>query len=514
LLRILGKSSNVDADVSASVVSEAVAFSSSRAFGDVWTLNCLWKELGLNQLGKVLRTRHRIDIEALIKIMVMNRLCNPDSKSGVLRWLNTVSFPDVTAKAVTHQHLLRAMDVVVEYQDKINGVLNKAIGKLIDKKLSIVFYDMTTVKAEGLSHIEDDIRCYGMSKSSLIERQFLLGLVQTSEGIPLYHEVYEGNTAEVRTLSESIDAICHRYPIERIIIVADRGLLSLDNIALLEEKGIEYILAVPGRRYKEFHQNLDKIALSKTERTDEFIGEGIWKNKRLVVLHNEAVAKEQTHYRRQTIQKLEELASTWTNKLNNQDRGKRTKGRQLSDEGAKAKFYHEVCEMHLKNIIKVDLKGDLFNYRIDEKALSFAEKMDGKLLLITNVKDLTAKEITEQYKNLSDIERGFKILKSEIQIAPVYHRLRKRIKAHAMICFMALVLYRIMRKRLKEDNSEKTISPEHALRILKQIQTHEVKKGKEQKSVKGISSINEEQAKIFQALRIKKPTNSTQYVNL
>ncbi len=83
-----------------------------------------------------------------------------------------------------------------------------------------------------------------------------------------------------------------------------------------------------------------------------------------------------------------------------------------------------------------------------------------------------------------------------------------------MICFMALLLYRIMRKRLKEDNSEKTISPEHALRILKQIQTHEVKIGKEQKIIKGISSINEDQAKIFQALRIKKPTNSTQYVNL
>ena len=86
---------------------------------------------------------------------------------------------------------------------------------------------------------------------------------------------------------------------------------------------------------------------------------------------------------------------------------------------------------------------------IDAKALARAQMMDGKLLLVTNVVDLEPAEIVQRYKSLADIERGFRVLKSEIEIAPVYHRLPERIRAHASICFMALILYRVMRQRLK-----------------------------------------------------------------
>jgi len=136
-------------------------------------------------------------------------------------------------------------------------------------------------------------------------------------------------------------------------------------------------------------------------------------------------------------------------KLDGQDAGAKHRGRKLSDSGTKARFYHEVKEAHLAKIIKVDLQSDLFTYQIDEKALKQAELLDGKLLLVTNVTDLTPQEIVTRYKSLADIERGFKVLKSEIEIAPVYHRLPPRIRAHAMTCFMALILYRIMRERLK-----------------------------------------------------------------
>lgn len=114
---------------------------------------------------------------------------------------------------------------------------------------------------------------------------------------------------------------------------------------------------------------------------------------------------------------------------------------------------------------------------------------------------------------MADIERGFKVLKSEIKIAPVYHRLPQRIKAHAMICFIALILYRIMRKRLKEKIKDQVITPESALSILRRIQTHKVSLAK-QRSVTGISTITKEQEKLYKALGIKKPEATVRYANL
>ena len=111
-----------------------------------------------------------------------------------------------------------------------------------------------------------------------------------------------------------------------------------------------------------------------------------------------------------------------------------------------------------------------FSYDLDANALAKAELMDGKLLLVTNVADLRPEQVIERYKSLADIERGFKVLKSEIGIGPVYHRLPQRIRAHAMICFMALILHRVMRLRLREARA--SISPERALAALQRIQQH------------------------------------------
>lgn len=165
--------------------------------------------------------------------------------------------------------------------------------------------------------------------------------------------------------------------------------------------------------------------------------------------HDPERAAEQAAKRRQRIDELQARAAALADKLDAQDGGQRSRERALSDSGAKARFFHEVADAQLASIIKVDLGSDLFRYEIDEKALARAELMDGKQLLVTNVADLKPDEVVQRYKSLADIERGFRVLKSEIEIAPVFHRLPERIKAHASICFMALMLYRVMRRRPK-----------------------------------------------------------------
>ena len=492
-----------------------VSFESALALGDVWALDQLWKELGFDALAGVFRkARYTTPVEHAIRAMVFNRLCDADSKLGVLRWLQTVSMPQIDVDALTHQHLLRSLDALMDHQEAVDAVVANLLRPLVDQDLSLVFYDLTTIRAAGLSEQSGDVRQYGMAKEGLIARQFMLGVVQTAEGLPIYHEVFDGNQAESPTLMPTLKKVLTRFGhIKRLIVVADRGLLSLDNIDELGKiklpsgQPLEFILAVPGRRYGEFVDVLQAFQGRATKAEQELIEEASWHDLRLVVAHHPQRAKEQTQLRQERIAALKTQAQAWAGKLDEQDGGVSARGRKLSDSGAKAWLYHEVKEAHLAKIVKVDLKSDLFSYAIDEAALKQAELMDGKLLLVTNVADLTPPEVVRRYKALADIERGFRVLKSEIEIAPVYHRLPERIRAHAFICFLALIVYRVMRQRLKLAKSD--LSPERALAELRKIQRHQVRINEAQ-PIAGISTINHTQATVLETLNIKKPTQDAQ----
>jgi len=492
-----------------------VAFESALALGDVWALDQLWKELGFDALAGVFRkARYTTPVEHAIRVMVFNRLCDADSKLGVLRWLQTVSMPQVDVEALTHQHLLRSLDALMDHQETVDDVVANLLRPLVDQDLSLVFYDLTTIRTAGLSEQTGDVRQYGMAKEGLIARQFMLGVVQTAEGLPIYHEVFDGNQAESPTLMPTLKKVLTRFGhIKRLIVVADRGLLSLDNIDELGKiklpsgQALEFILAVPGRRYGEFVEVLQAFQGRAVTAEQEIVEETSWHGLRLVVAHNPQRAKEQTQLRQERIAALQTQAQAWAGKLDGQDSGVSARGRKLSDSGAKARLYHEVKEAHLAKIVKVDLKSDLFSYAIDEAALKQAELMDGKLMLVTSVADLTPPEVVQRYKALADIERGFRVLKSEIEIAPVYHRLPERIRAHAFVCFLALIVYRVMRQRLKLAKSD--LSPERALAELRKIQRHQVRINKAE-PIAGISTINDTQAKVLATLNIRKPTQDAQ----
>ena len=508
LQRVTGQTPTAPA---APLAPPSLSFDAARDFGDVYTLTELWNALGFDGLRGVFRhTRHSIDVEALIRVMVFNRLCDPDSKLGVLRWLETVALPGTSLESIDHQHLLRAMDALVDHKAEVDNVMASLLRPLVDQDLAMVFYDMTTIRAAGLSEQEGDLRHYGMAKVGVVERQVMLGVVQTSEGLPLYHEVFDGNTGEVTTIKGVIEKIVARFPIKRVIAVADRGLLSTENLADLQGivlpggNKLEFILAVPGRRYGDFVELLEPFHTEQClPAKEEILGETVWNKLRLIIAHDPQVSLDAGAKRDQRIDALKTQAQQWVGKLNDQDEGKRKPGKKLSDGGARAKFYRQVCEAHLARIVKVDLKSELFTYDIDERALKHAKMMDGKLLLVTNAPDFTPEEVIKRYKSLADIERGFRVLKSEIEIGPIYHRLPNRIHAHASICFMALILYRVMRSRLRDSNTK--ISPERALDKLRRIQ-HQVVKVNDLEPIAALSNINQEHTAILQALTIKKPT--------
>ena len=497
------------------VSAPQVAFESALALGDVWALDQLWRGLGFSALAGVFRqARYTTPVEQAIRVMVFNRLCDADSKLGALRWLGTVSLPGVDASKITHQHLLRSMDALMDNQAAVDEAVAHLLRPLIDQDLSVVFYDLTTIRAEGLSELPGDVRRFGMSKEGVVARQFMLGVVQTACGMPIYHEVFDGNTSETPTMLPTVRKVLERYPhIRRLVMVADRGLLSIDNlqelsaITLPSGQALEFILAVPGRRYGEFVELLGELHVAAQAKASESVAETTWQEHRLVVAHDPCRAAEQTALRNSRIKALVDRADALAGKLDAQDDGVAQRGRKLSDSGAKARFFHEVADAHLSKIIKVDLKSDLFTYALDQAALQRAQMMDGKLLLVSNVRDMTPEQIVQRYKSLADIERGFRVLKSEIEIAPVFHRLPERIRAHASICFLALILYRVMRQRLKAAGH--SASPETALAQLRQIQRHTVSIN-QSAPISGISNISQVQAQLLAAMNLKKPNADAQ----
>ena len=481
-------------------------YDTALAYGDVYALNELWSSLGLGQaVARALRSSRRaFDAEALVRAMVFNRLCAPDSKLGCLQWLETVSIPGMS-DTVTHDQLLRTMDALMDHAEAVQERVAAQLKPMLDQQLSVVFYDLTTVRIHGEAKLPNDLRAFGMNKETGgIARQFVLGVVQSAEGLPLMHTVHAGNVAETKTLKAMLAAVLERFPVERVIVVADRGLLSLDNVAELGElatttqRKLQFILAVPARRYAELGGTLEGLTF---EPERESLAEGKFADHRLVVAHDPKRAAEQSAKRRAKIAAIEALADKLVNKLDAQDAGQSARGRKASDRGAYSRFQKALAEAKLTRYLRADYQADRFSYAIDEAAITDAERFDGKLVLLTNVMDFSAEQIVLRYKSLADIERGFRVLKSDLEIAPVFHRLPDRIRAHALICFLALVLYRVMRMRLKASGNNH--SPKTALEILRRIQQHRVQIGNQH--LLGVGKISPQQLQLFEALTVKAP---------
>ena len=214
-----------------------IRFDSSLSYGDVFALDRLWHELGFNEIAGLLRpARLSFDAEALVRAMVFNRLCDATSKLGLLGWLQTTWLPGVDASEVTHQRLLRTMDALQSQADAVAALVSRLLRPLIDQRLSVVFYDLTTLRAEGLFEQAGDLRRFGLSKEGGVARQCLLSVVQTADGLPIAHRVWGGNVAETSTLATAIEEVTRNYPVQRIILAADRRLLSVDNLSIRPDK--------------------------------------------------------------------------------------------------------------------------------------------------------------------------------------------------------------------------------------------------------------------------------------
>ncbi len=271
---------------------------------------------------------------------------------------------------------------------------------------------------------------------------------------------------------------------------------ELTALADRDGRKLEFILAVPARRYAELVETFRSLAF-----TEDGLAEASFAGHRLIVARDPLRAEEQSTRRRARIAELEAMADKMVARLDAQDVGQTARGRRASDRGAYSRFTRAVAEAELTRFLKADYTADRFSYSLDEDTIAEAELFDGKLALITNAPDLDLAEAVARYKALADIERGFRVLKSDIEIAPVHHRLPDRIRAHALICFLALVLHRVMRMRLKARGH--SASPRAALDLLARIHRHQARIA--ERSLEGTTRLTPEQLDLFDALTLPKP---------
>jgi hypothetical protein len=238
---------------------ESIPPTGSLDFGSIYAICRLWEEMGWTQvLKKFLRSRQfEFDVIANLKVMVANRLLDPMAKLHILDWLEGVHLPGIDREQIDYNHLLRALDFLIEHKAELEPKLASPILTLFDAPLDMVFYDLTSCYFEieradkvtnPSSHPDKPtLRNYGYDRDHSGCPQVVLGLVMTKDGIPLCHQVFSGETPDKATFQEVILDVKSRFPVQRCVVVSDRGLLSQDNLAALGEAQLDYIVARPLR---------------------------------------------------------------------------------------------------------------------------------------------------------------------------------------------------------------------------------------------------------------------------
>jgi transposase len=499
----------------------------SRDFGATFTIFRVWDRLGWTAVFEKYLKDRRFDFEVIanLKVLVANRLLDPMAKLHILDWMEGVYFPGIDRSEVDYNHLLRAMDFLIENKMELEPRLASPMLNLFDGALDLVFYDLTSCYFEIDSSDNGNKDCDNKCMSTLRNRgydrdrsgcpQVVLGLVMTKDGIPLCHYVFPGETQDKSTFQEVISDIKARFPIKRCIVVADRGLLSKPNLEVLADAGLDHIVSRPLRQNKVSREAITAVAkdikrqirLWETNRTPlverECFTEAVVNGRRFVVAHNDEIARQS-----KSTRKLRMAAATSYIKW----RIARTKARLDGSLPATGKVLsHQETLIHLHDYLRdrdltkfyrvyLDDQGHV-DWRPDEESRLWELEIDGKLVLETTNHTLGPEEVVSQYKELQDIERCFRTLKSSLDIRPIYHRTDRRIEAHIFMCVMALQLHRFIRFRL---NASKIVkSPERVLEKLSFQRTVEAQV--DGRRIKGLTAPTYEQLSFYEALGVAKP---------
>jgi Transposase DDE domain len=421
----------------------------ARAIGATWLLDGLWRRL---EVGAAVRAatdarRFTVNMERVLFALVANRAVAPMSKLSAAEWVreDTV-IPGLST--MDEDQAYRAMDLLVDAdtQGQVQQAVFFAVANLLNLEVDLLFFDTTSTyfERDGEDDGDDAFRRYGHSKDHRGDLpQIVIGLAVTKEGVPVRCWCWPGNASDQAVLAEVRDDL-RDWKLGRVITVVDRGFSSADNLAYLRRAGGHYIAGMRMRdgnplvdtvlarqgRYQQVRDNL---------RVKEVRLDG--QNARFVICHNPEQAQRDKQHRDDAITRIAaELARIADQR--NRDR-RRPPGDKTRTRNEAAHLRAE-CALRDHPILgRWLVQQPTGRLRINKAKVTAEARLDGKYLIATSDPHISAEDAALGYKNLLEAERGFRDLKTDLLLRPVFHRLEHRIRAHVLICWLALLLTRV-----------------------------------------------------------------------
>ncbi len=381
----------------------------------------------LTELLKRIEHSHHLEYSVFdaVMLMIIERLNDPVSKLS--NYHNQEEY--LGLQHVELHHLYRSLDWLSEYSEQIQNCIFFTGRTLFNQTLDVVFYDVTTFYFDSDVEIEGSLRQKGFSKDSKIGKtQIVFGLLIDKDKNPICYRVYSGDKWEGHTFEDFIQDLKKRFQIDKIIIVADRGMLNTDNLDAAVQNGYEFIV---GERLKNLPKTLQAELINKENYKMQWVynkdGEQItinyhttqYKNRTIIGTFSKKRAEKDAAEREEKIEKAYKL-------LKDPSRLKKKERR----------FF-------IKNI------GDE-KYEIDMEKIEQSEKYDGFLAISTNNQTLSTTVILDHYKHLFQIEHSFRTFKSHLETRPMFHWTNKRIEGHMALCYITYTLQNYCLQKLSK----------------------------------------------------------------
>lgn len=374
----------------------------------------------------------QFDLYNAVFLMLLERLQSPSSKLS--NFNNQQEYLDLPS--ISLHHLYRALDKLSKYNLLIQQQIFHTGRDLFNQKLDVVFYDVTTFYFHSDVEKEGQYRQMGFGKDGKIGKtQILFCMMIDQFKNPIGYRIFKGDTFEGDTFKFALEDLKKQYQIDKVVVVADRGMLSKKNINLTIENGYEFII---GERLKSLPHNIQNQLLDLSKYQNEWV-------------YNDA-SGEDIQIKYTTLKHDNKtIIATYSSKRAKKDKADREE--KLA-----------IAEQLLKNPSKINSKAGRFflkntesqAYKLDEEKVNRAERFDGILAISTNATGLAIIQVLEQYKMLFNIEHSFRTFKSHLETRPMFHWTDKRIEGHICLCYIAFTIQNFILQKVNKDKKHIT----------------------------------------------------------
>ena len=455
-------------DVNGLVAEDAPAVGGIAA---VWSV---WQQLGLDVwFAKAGAERGAEVLEHACFAMVANRLIGACSKRRLGEWTSADVVMPAGWETPSLDQYYRALDAVAATKEPTEQHLYSRLCDLTNLDLRLVCYDLTSTYFEGASRpsVRFPSRVFGYSRDKRPDRpQVVIGLLCTSDGIPIAHHVFAGNTADVSTLPGVLDDLAARFGVGRVCVVADRGLISVDNVAELSDRGYAHLLATRLHRDPTCAAALTQAAAAPDAHWAEVPGTDLTACETTVDGQRCVVVDSPQRQERDTLRTVELVARTEAQLLALE---RRVRDGRLVDAGKIGRACQRILgPSGVARLFDVEIGPARFVFHYHDDAFAYETLLAGRYVLATSLTptEATTAQVVRAYRQLIEVEHRFRILKDFLHLRPVRHWTESRVRGHIAVCVYASILEALITRALTAadvrdpDRHDQHLTAERALR--------------------------------------------------